>query len=114
MTATRCIAACNELGYGWAGLQNRERESRHLPDNHKLTWQNAGARNQTQGRTLRQSQRSTTAPSLATATPMSDVEDGAMSICIARPLAALQPTTGPTTEYQQSLVTRAVSTDLSP
>lgn len=25
MTATRCIAACNELGYGWAGLQNRER-----------------------------------------------------------------------------------------
>lgn len=27
MTVTRCIAACNELGYGWAGLQNRERAS---------------------------------------------------------------------------------------
>jgi hypothetical protein len=26
MTVTRCIAACNELGYGWAGLQNRERK----------------------------------------------------------------------------------------
>jgi hypothetical protein len=27
MTATRCIAACNELGYSWAGIQGRERES---------------------------------------------------------------------------------------
>lgn len=26
MTVTRCIAACNELGYGWAGVQARERK----------------------------------------------------------------------------------------
>lgn len=26
MTVTRCIAACNELGYSWAGLQNRDRK----------------------------------------------------------------------------------------
>lgn len=26
MTVTRCVAACNELGYSWAGLQNRERK----------------------------------------------------------------------------------------
>ena len=27
MTVTRCIAACNELGYGWAGIQARDRTS---------------------------------------------------------------------------------------
>jgi len=26
LTVTRCIAACGELGYSWAGVQNRERE----------------------------------------------------------------------------------------
>lgn len=27
MTVTRCIAACNELGYDWAGIQARDRMS---------------------------------------------------------------------------------------
>ena len=27
LSATRCLAACAELGYGWAGITNRERES---------------------------------------------------------------------------------------
>ena len=85
MTVTRCIAACNELGYGWAGLQNRERELHDRQKRAELTRKNVSARNRIQGRTLLQWQRSTTAQSPAMGTRISDVEAGDMLTCTILP-----------------------------
>ena len=85
MTVTRCIAACNELGYGWAGLQNRERESHDRQKRTELTRKNVSAPNRTLGRTLLLWQRSITARFHATVTRTSDVEDGDMLTCTILP-----------------------------
>lgn len=79
MTVTRCVAACNELGYAWAGLQNRERKYRLHRLGPSLIWQNVGARSRILVKTRLLSLRTTFAPFHAMATPISDVEAGVMS-----------------------------------
>jgi hypothetical protein len=81
MTATRCIAACNELGYGWAGLQNRERQCFHMLRLKRADNQNVDVPSRTQGRTLPLLPPSTIVPFHVMAMPTRDAVDGDMSIC---------------------------------
>jgi hypothetical protein len=84
MTATRCIAACNELGYGWAGLQNRERPYIQTWCLERADNQNVDVRNRTQGRILPLLPRSTIVRSHVMETPTRDAVDGDMSIYTTR------------------------------